>query len=158
MINGTFGVYIPSTTQYTTRQNGKMSFPVRPASLVYSHFEYVSGTRAPDGSNGVDISKLKLIDALIARFYELGNRPVFHSEEASGSFSLLGDEASSYNAVAPVAAQDSTDSVDGLFDRVLVGLVEGYRTQVIDAQNASSAMPYVPAPSPQPGILFSIFG
>ena len=47
--------------------SGKASLPVSPSQLIYSHFEHVSGTPAPEGTTGVNISKLKILDTLISQ-------------------------------------------------------------------------------------------
>ena len=52
-------------------QSGKMSLPVDPASLIYSNFEHVSGIPAPDGTQGVTISKLNLLDVLIGQLNQV---------------------------------------------------------------------------------------
>ena len=59
---------------------GKISLPVEHASLVYSHFKHVSGIPAPEGSQGVAISKLNILDILIEQVKQLnknGNPAVF---------------------------------------------------------------------------------
>ena len=56
---------------YPAANGGKMSFPVDPASLIYSHFEHVSGVAAPQGTQGVAISKLNLLDVLIGQLNQL---------------------------------------------------------------------------------------
>jgi len=50
---------------------GRMSFPVSPQVFIYSHFRHVSGVPAPEGSRGVALSKLKVLDVLIE---QLGRR------------------------------------------------------------------------------------
>jgi hypothetical protein len=42
-----------------------MSLPVAPSSYIYSHFKHVSGFPAPEGTRGVTINKLKILDTLI---------------------------------------------------------------------------------------------
>ncbi|GHV25550.1 hypothetical protein AGMMS4952_03580 [Spirochaetia bacterium] len=54
---------------------GKMSLPVTPANYIYSHFRHVSGTPAPEGSRGVSISRLKILDTLIDRLTQIKQRP-----------------------------------------------------------------------------------
>jgi len=44
---------------------GKMSLPVSPSQVIYSHFKHISGTPAPEGTTGVNISKLKILNTLI---------------------------------------------------------------------------------------------
>jgi hypothetical protein len=38
---------------------------------IYSHFRHVSGVPAPEGAQGVSISKLKILDALIERLSQI---------------------------------------------------------------------------------------
>jgi hypothetical protein len=38
---------------------------VAPSAYIYSHFKHVSGVPAPEGVRGVNITKLKILDALI---------------------------------------------------------------------------------------------
>jgi hypothetical protein len=56
-------------------QEGKMSLPVAPSSYIYSHFKHVSGTRAPEGTRGVSISRLKILDVLIEQLAQIKKRP-----------------------------------------------------------------------------------
>ncbi|MDR3275956.1 MAG: hypothetical protein LBT11_01895 [Treponema sp.] len=56
-------------------QGGKTSLPVSPANLIYAHFEHVSGVPAPEGSQGVSISKLKVLDVLIEQLSQIKKRP-----------------------------------------------------------------------------------
>jgi hypothetical protein len=52
-----------------------MSLPVAPSSLIYSHFEHVSGVPAPDGSRGVTINKLKILNVLIEQLGQIKKQP-----------------------------------------------------------------------------------
>jgi hypothetical protein len=54
-----------------------MSLPVSPALYIYSHFRHVSGVPAPEGTRGVAISKLKILDVLIEQLSRIkGQDPV----------------------------------------------------------------------------------
>jgi len=53
---------------------GRMSIPVSPSQLIYSHFKHVSGTPAPEGTMGVNISKLKILDTLIEQLSRMKNQ------------------------------------------------------------------------------------
>ena len=64
MVRGIPSILIPNAA-YTTVDNGKMSLPVEASSLIYSHFEHVSGIPVQNGGEGVAISKLNLLDVLI---------------------------------------------------------------------------------------------
>jgi hypothetical protein len=52
-----------------------MSLPVSPGSYIYSHFKHVSGVPAPEGSRGVPINRLKILDVLIEQLTQLKKRP-----------------------------------------------------------------------------------
>jgi hypothetical protein len=52
-----------------------MSLPVSPANYIYSHFEHVSGTPAPEGVRGVAITKLKILDVLIEQLGRIKDQP-----------------------------------------------------------------------------------
>jgi len=54
---------------------GRMSVPVAPGQVIYSHFKHVSGTPAPEGTTGVNISKLNIINTLIDQLEKMKNRP-----------------------------------------------------------------------------------
>jgi low affinity Fe/Cu permease len=43
--------------------------------LIYSHFKHVSGTPAPEGTKGVNISRLKILDTLIEQLSKMKNQP-----------------------------------------------------------------------------------
>jgi hypothetical protein len=52
-----------------------MSLPVAPSSYIYSHFKHVSGVPAPEGTRGVAVAKLKILDVLIEQLDQIKNRP-----------------------------------------------------------------------------------
>ena len=66
MVQNLPSISIPNLSPYAVG-GIKMSIPVDSASLVYSHFEHVSGIPAPQGTQGIAISKLNLLDALITQ-------------------------------------------------------------------------------------------
>jgi len=55
--------------------DGRMSLPVSPGMMIYSHFKHVSGTPAPEGIQGVNISKLKILDTMIEQLSKMKNQP-----------------------------------------------------------------------------------
>jgi hypothetical protein len=59
----------------TASQGGKASLPVAPSAYIYSQFKHVSGTPAPEGVRGVNISKLKIIDTLIDQLTKMKKQP-----------------------------------------------------------------------------------
>jgi hypothetical protein len=113
-----------------TSERGKIALPVEPATLVYSYFKHVSGVPAPEGSLGVTISKLNILDILIERMSQIrknGNMADFILSEDS----------------MPVP-EDHLDA-----------LIEAYKAQIRDAAEAHAVMPYMPAPMAQAGAVFN---
>jgi hypothetical protein len=55
--------------------NGRMTLPVSPGMLIYSHFKHVSGTPAPEGTQGVNITRLKILDTMIEQLSKMKNQP-----------------------------------------------------------------------------------
>jgi len=107
-------------------QGRKMSLPVDPASLIYSHFEHVSGIAAQQGTQGVTISKLNLLDVLIGQLSKL--------QKGEASFSQ--------NSTIPA------ENIDAL--------IENYRNQIQQIKAASAAMPYIQSPSAPSGAVISL--
>ena len=126
MVHGIPNVTVPNIN-YTVAQSGKMSLPVDSTSLLYSHFEHVSGVPAPAGTQGVTISKLNLLDVLIEQLNQINK-----------------------GAVSQESASENMDT------RYLGSLIESYTNQIRAAKAANAAMPYIPAPSAPSGALFSI--
>ena len=56
-------------------QSGRASLPVAPGLLIYSHFKHVSGTPAPEGTLGVNISKISILNTLIEQLSKIKNQP-----------------------------------------------------------------------------------
>jgi hypothetical protein len=52
-----------------------MSVPVAPGNYIYSHFKHVSGVPAPEGSRGVSINRLKILDVLIEQLAQMKKQP-----------------------------------------------------------------------------------
>jgi len=59
----------------TASMGGRTSLPVSPSMLIYSHFKHVSGIPAPEGTKGVNISKLKILDTLIEQLSKMKSQP-----------------------------------------------------------------------------------
>jgi hypothetical protein len=105
-----------------------MSLPVSPASYIYSHFRHVSGTPAPEGVQGVAITKLKIIDTLIEQLTRMKKRP-----------------ETSFGPEGPV----SEERIDAL--------IEQLENQIRSTQATSAAIPYTPAvTAPAPGALVTL--
>ncbi|MDR1986951.1 MAG: hypothetical protein LBP88_08285 [Treponema sp.] len=54
-----------------TARDKKMSLPVAPLEYIYAQFEHVSGIHAPEGIQGVPITKLKILDCLIEQLSKM---------------------------------------------------------------------------------------
>ena len=65
--------------------NGRMSLPVAPALVIYSHFKHISGTPAPEGVQGVNITKLRILDTLIEQLAKMKNKPHADFGNSEGS-------------------------------------------------------------------------
>jgi hypothetical protein len=66
---------LPGIGYAITAGSGRMSLPVSPSSYIYSHFKHVSGVPAPEGTRGVAISKLKVLDVLIEQLGQIKKQP-----------------------------------------------------------------------------------
>ena len=105
----------------------KAAFPVSRSNYIYSRFEHVVGVPAPEGTAGVAVSKLKILDVLIDQLSQLKRK---------------GDPT--FSATGPI----SEDRIDAL--------IEQYETQIRGARAASAAMPYAPKPSAPAGMVFNL--
>ena len=128
MVRGIPNITVPAVN-FSMAQAGKMSLPVDSSSLIYSHFEHVSGIPAPRGTQGVTISKLNLLDVLIGQLNQV---------RKNGT------------VPAPVMGIENPDA--GQIDT----LIEKYMNQIRETKAASAAMPYIHSPSAQPGAVFSL--
>ena len=105
---------------------GRMSLPVSPSAYIYSHFKHVSGVPAPEGTQGVNINKLKILDTLIEQLSRMKKQAVPETSEQ---------------------AENSEQRINAL--------IEQYQKQIHSIQAAGAASPYTPL-SPATGALFSI--
>jgi hypothetical protein len=105
---------------------GRMSLPVAPSSLIYSHFKHVSGVPAPEGTRGVAITKLKVLDVLIEQLGQMKKQP-----------------KADIDTTGP-----SNEQIDAL--------IEKYEGQIKAARAANAVMPYTPAPQAPAGALFNL--
>jgi len=96
-------------------QSGRMSLPVSPSSLIYAHFEHVSGVPAPDGVRGVNINKLKIIDTLVGQLSKMKQEPD----------PFLGEQED--------------------WESRMYAMIDQYQGQVRNAQAASASNPYAQA-------------
>jgi len=100
----------------SSASSGRMSLPVAPSEVIYSHFKHVSGTPAPEGISGVNISKLKILNTLIEQLDRMKN------QSSSG-----------------VSAIDEHD------ERRINALIDQYQRQIKTAQSMSIYTPAAPA-------------
>jgi len=56
-------------------RGGRMSLPVSPSVYIYSHFKHVTGVPAPEGTQGINISRLKILDTLIEQLARMKKQP-----------------------------------------------------------------------------------
>lgn len=105
---------------------GRMSLPVSPGSYIYSHFKHVSGVPAPEGTRGVTITKLKILDVLIEQLGQMKKQP----------------------KIDPGILGPSNEQIDTL--------IEQYEGQIKAARAANSVMPYAQAPQAPAGALFNL--
>jgi hypothetical protein len=101
-----------------------MSLPVAPSAYIYSHFRHVSGVPAPEGVQGVAISKLKILDTLIEQLARMKKQP-----------------EPSYGPAGPV----SEDRIDAL--------IEQYKSQIRAAEAAIPYSPGAAAAVPPGAVL-----
>jgi len=97
-------------------RDGRASLPVAPGLVIYSHFKHVTGTPAPEGTQGVNISKLRILDTLIEQLSKM------KSQNNMDFGNLNGNDEQRINA-----------------------LIEQYQKQLKAAQNVSIYTPAAPA-------------
>jgi len=107
---------IPSIGYAITAANeGRTSLPVAPGMVLYSQLKHVSGTPAPEGTQGININKLRILDTLIEQLSRIKN------EEVADFGNLDGNDEERINA-----------------------LIEHYQKQLKTAQTASIYTPTAP--------------
>ena len=67
----------------TASNSGRMSLPVAPANYIYSQFKHVAGVPAPEGTRGVTITKLKILDVMIEQLSQMKKRPELNTQDLS---------------------------------------------------------------------------
>ena len=67
----------------TASWSGRMTLPVAPSNYIYSQFKHVSGTPAPEGTRGVTINKLKILDVMIEQLGQMKQRPELNTKDLS---------------------------------------------------------------------------
>jgi len=72
---GNFNAFSYSSSIVGSGAGGKLYVPVNKAALVYSSFDHVQGVAAKKGQNGVSISKIQILNALIDHLSNMKNQP-----------------------------------------------------------------------------------
>ena len=70
---------IPLAYAYSAGTSGRISVPVAPSQLLYSHFKNVTGT-ASVGASAYALDKLKILDTIIERLRTAKNKPSIDRE------------------------------------------------------------------------------
>jgi len=88
--------------------NGRTSLPVAPGMVIYSHFKHVSGIPAPEGTQGVNITRLKILDTLIEQLSKMKKQEALNldigSEQDERRINALIDQYQKQIKVAQAAA------------------------------------------------------
>lgn len=58
-----------------TTGGSKLYVPVQPASVIYSHFEHVSGFAARANQNTVSVSKIQILNSLLSQLVTMKTAP-----------------------------------------------------------------------------------
>lgn len=108
---------------------GKASLPVSPSMVIYSQFKHVAGTPAPEGTQGVNISRLKILNTMIEQLEKMKGENTVKINNTEFQEELAAEDEKRINA-----------------------LIELYHQELKTAQNAAV---YTPA-APETGALFNI--
>lgn len=95
---------------------GRTTLPVSPSMVIYSQFKHVSGTPAPEGTQGVNISRLKILNTMIEQLEK-----------------MKGQETVKFGNI------DEND------EKRINALIEHYQKQIKTAQNTGIYTPTAPA-------------
>lgn len=95
--------------------SGKMYVPVAASSLLYSHFDHVSGVPASKGQSGVSISKIQILNTLIDHLSSIkaGKTPAALKSTSPEEISSLIDNYQSQIRQAVAASQNSLYGLAG---------------------------------------------
>jgi len=126
--------YAINASQSSISQGVKASLPVAPSAAIYAHFKHVSGVPAPEGVQGVNINKLKIIDTLIEQISKMKKQP-------------------DTSALYPADVQPLTDMSGQSDEKRINALIDKFQNQVRQAVHTDS--PYAPT-APLTGAIFNI--
>ncbi|MBQ7882093.1 MAG: hypothetical protein IJ312_05215 [Treponema sp.] len=63
--------------------SGKLYVPVSPNSVIYSHFDHISGVAAKANQTGVSVSKIQILNSLLNQLISMQNMPKPDAESQS---------------------------------------------------------------------------
>jgi hypothetical protein len=101
---------------------------VAPSAYIYSHFKHVSGVPAPEGTKGVAVSKIKILDTLIEHLSRARKKANVPTES----------------------------DISKMSDRQLDFAIKNLQNEIDRLSASGAAMPYTPAPRIATGALFAI--
>ena len=61
--------------------SGSLFVPVKPSAVIYSQLDYVHGTAAKSGQNGVPLNKVRILNTLINQLVSMKQKASAPSEE-----------------------------------------------------------------------------
>jgi hypothetical protein len=65
MISPVSPIQIAGAGFAASSHGSRATVPVAPANFIYAQFKHVSGVPAPKGTNGIAVTKIKILDTLI---------------------------------------------------------------------------------------------
>ena len=127
---GTTNVYSSSYDTISHSAGSKLEVPVNPMYVVYSQLEHISGVAARENQEGVNISKVQILNTLIDHLTTVRN----HKDKPN-----------------PITAEmiENPSQIDKM--------IQDYQSQIHSAIQMTEINPYLPNPSLlQPGAIFSL--
>ena len=108
-INSAYGHFSAGTT------GSKLYVPVSHSSLLYSHFDHVSGFPAKKGQNGVSISKIQILNTLIDHLSSIkaGKTPAAMKSTSPDEINSLIENYQTQIRQAVAASQNSLYGIAG---------------------------------------------
>lgn len=61
--------------------SGTLFVPVKPSAVIYSQFDYVRGTAASSGQNGVPINRVRILNTLINQLVAMKKKDALSKED-----------------------------------------------------------------------------
>jgi hypothetical protein len=95
---------------------GKKSYPVSPGHVIYTQLKHISGTPAPEGTQGISINKLRILNTMIEQFSKMKSTPAI-----------------------------DFGNLDGTDEQRINALINHYHKEIRTAQSATIYTPAAPA-------------